>query len=124
MSRGHLIFLALLFIVVGPAVAGAIVHKVRTWGTLPRNRVRHLRFRLHLRRRPGRGFATGFQLWLRWGRLAAWRESGRVRPSLGAWYRLLNPAGAFGVPGPGASPAGAAGQRPGAPAGHRAAAGV
>jgi hypothetical protein len=73
------------------AVGGWMTHKVRTYGTLPRNRVRDLRLRLHLRRRPGRGFATGFQLWLRWGRFAAWRESGRIRPSLRAWYRLRHP---------------------------------
>jgi type IV secretion system protein VirD4 len=80
-----------LFLFLLAAIGGGITHKVRSHGTLPRNRVRHLRFRLHLRRRPGRGFATGFQLWLRWGRFAAWRESGRVRPSLGAWYRLQHP---------------------------------
>ena len=38
---------------------------------LPRNRVRHMRIRLHLRLHPGRGFATTWELWLRWGR---WRR--------------------------------------------------
>ena len=58
---------------------------------LPRNRVRSMRLRLHLRRRPGRGHATAFELWLRWGRLAAWRHSRRSRRSLTAWQRLWHP---------------------------------
>ena len=49
---------------------------------LPRNRVRQMRIRLHLRLHPGRGFATTWELWLRWGRLAALRKSGRIRRSL------------------------------------------
>jgi type IV secretory pathway TraG/TraD family ATPase VirD4 len=55
---------------------------------LPRHRVRHTRLRLHLRLHPGRGYATCFELWLRWGRLAAFRRSGRTRPSLNAWQRI------------------------------------
>ena len=58
---------------------------------LPGNRVRHLRTRLHLRLHPGKGFATIVGLWLRWGRLAALRRSGRIRRSLPLWYRLLAP---------------------------------
>jgi type IV secretion system protein VirD4 len=58
---------------------------------LPGNRVRYLRMRLRLRQHPGRGFASIAGLWLRWGRLAAWRRSGRIRPSLPAWQRLLAP---------------------------------
>jgi type IV secretion system protein VirD4 len=58
---------------------------------LPGNRARHLRIRLHLRLHPGKGFATIVSLWLRWGRLAALRRSGRIRRSLPPWYRLLNP---------------------------------
>ena len=57
---------------------------------LPCNRVRHLRIRLHLRLHPGKGFAHVFSLWLRWGRLAALRRSGRIRPSLPLLYRLLD----------------------------------
>ena len=52
---------------------------------LPGNRARHLRIRLHLRLHPGKGFAHLFSLWLRWGRLAALRRSGRIRPSLPLW---------------------------------------
>jgi type IV secretory pathway TraG/TraD family ATPase VirD4 len=58
---------------------------------LPRHRVRHCRLRLHLRLHPGRGYATCFELWLRWGRLAAFRRSGRTRPSLTAWQRMHSP---------------------------------
>ena len=58
---------------------------------LPGNRARHLRFRLHLRLHPGKGFAHLFSLWLRWGRLAALRRSSRIRPSLPMRYRFLDP---------------------------------
>ena len=60
---------------------------------LPGNRVRYLRLRLRLRLRqhPGKGFASIAGLWLRWGHLAAWRRSGRIRPSLSGWQRLLAP---------------------------------
>ena len=74
------------------AVAGLFVARFRDRGRLPRNRVRHLRVRLHLRLRPGRGHATALEIWLHWGRLAAWRHSGRSRQSLGAWQRLRHPA--------------------------------
>jgi len=47
--------------------------------------------RLHLRLHPGRGFATVIGLWLRWGRLAALRRSGRIRRSLPLWLRALAP---------------------------------
>jgi type IV secretory pathway TraG/TraD family ATPase VirD4 len=46
-----------------------------------------MRVRLHLRLHPGRGFATTGELWLRWGRLAALRRSGRIRRSLSWWER-------------------------------------
>ena len=60
---------------------------------LPGNRARHLRIRLHLRLHPGKGFAHVFSLWLRWGRLAVLRRSGRIRPSLPLRYRILDPRG-------------------------------
>jgi type IV secretion system protein VirD4 len=60
---------------------------------LPGNRARQLRIRLHLRLHPGRGFATVFGLWLRWGRLAVLRRSRRIRRSLSLWQRMLAPAG-------------------------------
>ena len=36
------------------------------------------------------GFTQPFSLWLRWGRLASLRRSGRIRPSLALLYRLLD----------------------------------
>ncbi len=67
------------------------------WCLMPTNRIPHFRiqtlgFRLHLRLHPGRGHATTFQLWLRWGRLAAFRKSARCRRSLSTWQRLCHPA--------------------------------
>jgi type IV secretory pathway TraG/TraD family ATPase VirD4 len=69
---------------------------VGTWALLPArylpgNRARHLRIRLHLRLHPGKGFATVLGLWLRWGRFAALRRSGRVRRSVGWWRRARDP---------------------------------
>ena len=60
---------------------------------LPGNRVRHARIRLHLRLHPGRGYATVFELWLRWGRFAAFRKSRRIRASLPFWQRAADPGG-------------------------------
>jgi len=60
-------------------------------GRLPRFRVRYMRIRLRLRLHPGRGHATVGELWLRWGRLAAFRRSARSRWSLSAWQRIRHP---------------------------------
>jgi hypothetical protein len=73
-----------------------VVAAVFTWAFLPArylpgNRARHLRIRLHLRLHPGKGFAHLFSLWLRWGRLAALRRSGRIRAMLPLWYRIAEP---------------------------------
>ena len=43
-------------------------------------RVRSIRFRLWLWLRPGRGFASLPELWLRWGRLSALAYGARSRP--------------------------------------------
>ena len=56
---------------------------------LPRHRVRRHRLRLRLGLHPGRGHATVFELWLRWGRWAAVRGAKRTRYSLGFWARVL-----------------------------------
>jgi type IV secretion system protein VirD4 len=64
---------------------------------LPRNQVRHLRLRLRLRLHPGPGLATVPELWLRWGRLAAFRRSGRARRSLSFWQRILAPASEYSI---------------------------
>jgi len=78
-----------VFLVVAGLAKWALVHGRQ----LPGNRVRHAKVRLHLRLHPGRGYATVFELWLRWGRLAAFRKSGRVRHSLSAWRRAADPGG-------------------------------
>jgi type IV secretion system protein VirD4 len=83
-------FLLLLAVVL--AVAAALKWAFWPSRNLPLNRVRHTRIRLHLRLHPGRGFASAFECWLRWGRLASCRGSKRARPSLSFWARLTRPA--------------------------------
>ena len=86
---------------VGAAVMVTLI--VVTWWAvlpsrrLPKHRVRHMRWRLRLRLHPGRGHATLFELWLRWGRLAAFRRSGRSRRSLTFWQRATAPACAYSI---------------------------
>ena len=106
-----------------------VVAAIAKWAFLPTrhlpcNRVRYMRFRLHLRLHPGKGFAHVFSLWLRWGRLAALRRSGRIRPSLPMLLPLRRSAPARGVPGPRSLPAWPARSAGGAPAGDGAAADV
>jgi type IV secretion system protein VirD4 len=60
-------------------------------GRLPRFRVKYTRLRLILWLHPGRGHATVTELWLHWGRLAAFRRSRRSRRSLSVWQRLIHP---------------------------------
>ena len=59
--------------------------------TLPGNRLRHQRIRLHLRLHPGRGHATVAELFWHWSRFASWRLSGKTRSSLPAWARWREP---------------------------------
>jgi type IV secretion system protein VirD4 len=73
------------------ALAGVVRWAVAPGRRLPRHRVRYLRARLHLRLHPGRGYASLFELWWRWGRAAAFRRSRRIRPSLPAWQRMRHP---------------------------------
>src|SRR2546430_7168271 len=54
-------------------------------------RVRSIRFRLWLWLRPGRGFASLPELWLRWGRMAAVSYGARSRPGLSLFSRLTMP---------------------------------
>ncbi len=82
----HVIILAVLL-----AVAAGGKWALAPGRGLPRHRVRHARLRLHLRLHPGRGFATAGELWLRWGRLAAFRKSGRIRRCVPAWQRARYP---------------------------------
>ena len=60
-------------------------------------RVRSIRFRLWLHLRPGPGFASLPELWLRWGRLAALSSGARSRPGLSLFARLTLPATEFAV---------------------------
>ncbi len=60
-------------------------------------RVRSIRFRLWLHLRPGPGFASLPELWLRWGRLAALSYGARSRPGLGLFARLTLPTAEFAV---------------------------
>jgi type IV secretion system protein VirD4 len=73
------------------AVPLCIFLRYRTTRWLPRNRVRSFRMRLHFLLRPGRGFATTTELWLRWSRFAMWRRSQHIRPELSAWQRFRHP---------------------------------
>ena len=86
-----------LVILLAAVLAVAAAAKWAKWAFwpsrhLPVNRVRHTRIRLHLLLHPGRGFASAFECWLRWGRLASFRGSKRARPSLTFWWRLRHPA--------------------------------
>jgi len=83
--------LVLLLIPGLAAAAGGCWVTSKAHHRLPRHRVRAMRRRLHLRLRPGLGFATLFELWLRWGRLAVLRKSGRSRPSLRLAGRIRRP---------------------------------
>jgi len=92
---GHVLEHDVIELLVVAALAAA-VGSLLWWAfwprrSLPRNRSRHLRLRAHLRLHPGPGFATVYELWLRWGRFATWRESRRTRPSLSAWHRFWHP---------------------------------
>jgi type IV secretion system protein VirD4 len=82
-------FVILLAVILAVAAAA----KWAFWPSrnLPVNRVRHTRIRLRLRLHPGRGFASAFECWLRWGRLASLRGSKRARPSLSFWQRIRRP---------------------------------
>jgi hypothetical protein len=60
-------------------------------------RVRSIRFRLWLWLRPGRGFASLPELWLRWGRLAAVSYGARSRPGLSLRARLTLPTTDYAV---------------------------
>jgi type IV secretion system protein VirD4 len=77
--------------------AAAVVILLGAWAVwprrrLPRNRVRHMRLRARLRLHPGPGHATVFELWLRWGRLAAARRARRSRRSLTWQERVFCPS--------------------------------
>ncbi len=82
---------ALILLLGGLLVLAALRWCFGPHSHLPRFRVRHLRWRLHLRLHPGCGHASVFELWLRWGRFAAFRKSRRSRRSLTVWQRTARP---------------------------------
>src|ERR1700733_12861386 len=71
---------------------------------VPRFRIRTMQLRVILRLHPGRGFASLPELWWNWGRWAAYRESGRTRPTLTRRQRGVGPARHPGGPGPAPPP--------------------
>jgi type IV secretion system protein VirD4 len=81
-----------LLVVLGLCIAAWHSARRALHAPLPRNRVRAMNVRIRLRLRPFRGHATVAQLWFRWGRLAAFRKSGRSRPSVPARERLIHAA--------------------------------
>jgi hypothetical protein len=93
----HLIIGALIVLAVL-----ALIGRLLWWAFIPHrqmpgNRVRHNRIRVRLRLHPGRGHATVFELWLRWGRFAAFRRSSRIRPSLPFWARVMVHAAGYSI---------------------------
>ena len=102
-APGHVIaFFVLLILAAIVVILAAIVVRFLIWAyvphrKLPGNRVRHNRIRVRLRLHPGRGHATVFQLWLRWGRLAAFRRSDKIRPSLPFWARVTIGVAAYSI---------------------------
>ena len=80
-----------IFLVVALLILAALRWALVPHGRVPHFRVRYMRTRLHLRLHPGRGHATALELWLRWGRFAAFRRSGRSRRSLTVWQRMRHP---------------------------------
>jgi hypothetical protein len=82
---------ALALIAAAVVIVVFVVWVVRPRRQLPRHRVRVMRLRARLGLHPGPGHATAFELWLRWGRLAAARRARRSRPSLLRRERLLRP---------------------------------
>lgn len=81
--------------IVGLVLVAALILFGR-WALLPQrklavNRVRYQRVRLALHLHPGKGHATLFQLFMRWGRVANYRRSKRIRRSLPWWLRLVQP---------------------------------
>jgi type IV secretion system protein VirD4 len=89
MSAGAVL---ILLVIVACASGYWLARRRPRAGQLPTHRVRTMRIRIRLRMRPGRGHATIAELWLRWGRFAAFRKSSRSRRSLTAWQRLRHPA--------------------------------
>jgi type IV secretion system protein VirD4 len=81
----------LFFLLIPVTVAAFLLARFLFFPQIHRNRVRHMRLRMHLKIYPFRGHASLFELWLRWGSLAAFRKSGRIAWGVGFWERLRHP---------------------------------
>ena len=59
--------------------------------------VRRMRWRTRLRMKPGPGFASHAEIWVRWSRWAAVYSGRRARPDMGFWVRMFSPATRYAV---------------------------
>jgi type IV secretory pathway TraG/TraD family ATPase VirD4 len=94
----HLHHLTALFIVlITVLVLAGIIRLIIGNPAASRYRVRVLRLRIRLYLRPGPGFATAAELWVRWSRLRAVITGRRSRPSLPWHVRLATPVTEYAV---------------------------
>lgn len=56
------------------------------------DQTRQMKWRVKFRLRPGQGFATIWELWWHWSKLAALHHGKRMRPTMGLFSRLARPA--------------------------------
>ena len=88
-------------LLVAAAAAAALLALVRHLTISKSAQARHrawaMRWRIWLRLRPGRGFATTAELWLRWGRLAALGHGKRARPGTTLAHRATAPTVSYAV---------------------------
>lgn len=87
-------FLVLLVLLAAPVLFWRLVLGKSAQG---RRRARALRWRIRLRLRPGAGFASLAELWLRWGRFAAVHHGGRIRPGMSYRERVFSPVTGYAV---------------------------
>jgi hypothetical protein len=85
LADGSLVAAVLVVIVILLAVAGFIRCTL-----FSRDQVRRMRWRVMFRLRPGPGFATAAEIYLRWGRWAAMHYGGLSRPSMSWWQRATS----------------------------------
>src|SRR5690348_4971124 len=85
-------------VLLAAVLAGLAFHRVMlSRRAQVRRRTRALRWRVRLRLRPGPGYASLAELWLRWGRLAALNHGRRMRPGMGFRARLFARATDYAV---------------------------
>ncbi len=82
------LFLAALFLLL---LAWRGIRRHRSRHEIRKHPVRDLRLSLYLRRHPGPGFASSWEIFRHWSAFASFRESKRTRPSLTRWHRLTHP---------------------------------